>query len=296
MHPQRHGCQVVEFRSCSPPSRPTSARHLRFNFLVGLLDGGAFGLGMGFGSFAAIIPLFVHHLTNSALLIGLVPAIHNMGWQLPQLLTAGWISRLSRYKPLTLAMTVHERLPFLGLAILAFCAARVNQVHHPGPDIPNASVAGLRRGHGGQPMDKSRLQGDPPGAARDILWGTIGRLQWSGGRERHRCQRHPDRRDRASSIQHMLRADIPVHGALIRVSGVHSRAGTATAAAIRRSASRLCARITQDPAARSQFPHVPRGARPESVCRDGLCLLCDLRGQGVWHERCSCGGRWWHSS
>ena len=95
-------------------------KNLRFNFLVGLLDGGAFGLGMGFGSFAAIIPLFVHHMTNSALLIGLVPAIHNMGWQLPQLLTAGWIRRLGRYKPLTLAMTIHERLPFLGLAVLAF--------------------------------------------------------------------------------------------------------------------------------------------------------------------------------
>lgn len=94
-------------------------RHLRFNFIVGLLDGGTFGLGMGFGSFAAIIPLFVHHLTDSALLIGLVPAIHNMGWQLPQLLTANWISGIRRYRPLTLAMTVHERLPFLGLALLA---------------------------------------------------------------------------------------------------------------------------------------------------------------------------------
>jgi MFS family permease len=95
-------------------------KNLRFNFLVGMLDGGAFGMGMGFGSFAAIIPLFVHHMTDSALLIGLVPAIHNMGWQLPQLLTAGWIGRLSRYKPLMLAMTIHERLPFLGLAVLAF--------------------------------------------------------------------------------------------------------------------------------------------------------------------------------
>jgi MFS family permease len=94
-------------------------RNLRFNFTVGLLDGGAFGLGMGFGSFAAIIPLFVHHLTDSALLIGLVPAIHNMGWQLPQLLTAGWISGVKRYRPLTLAMTIHERLPFLGLSLLA---------------------------------------------------------------------------------------------------------------------------------------------------------------------------------
>src|SRR5512135_2122987 len=95
-------------------------KHLRFNFTIGLLDGGFFGLGMGFASFSAIIPLFVHHLTDSAFLIGLVPAIHNMGWQLPQLLTAGWLARSRRYKPLMLWMTIHERLPFLGLCLIAF--------------------------------------------------------------------------------------------------------------------------------------------------------------------------------
>jgi MFS family permease len=105
---------------------PTAAgvrKHLRFNFAMGLFDGGFFGLGMGFSSFSAIVPLFVHHLTESALLIGLVPAIHNMGWQLPQLLTAGWLARSRRFKPLTLWMTIHERLPFLGLAVLALAAA-----------------------------------------------------------------------------------------------------------------------------------------------------------------------------
>ena len=77
-------------------------KHLRFNFIIGLFDGGFFGLGIGFASFTAIIPLFVHHLTDSVLLIGLVPAIHNMGWQLPQLFTAGWLARERTFKPLTL--------------------------------------------------------------------------------------------------------------------------------------------------------------------------------------------------
>ncbi len=103
-----------------PPIEAYIRKHLRFNFIVGLLDGGFFGLGMGFASFSAIIPLFVHHLTDSALLIGLVPAIHNMGWQLPQLLMAGWLARVKRSKPLVLWMTVHERVPFLGLAVVAF--------------------------------------------------------------------------------------------------------------------------------------------------------------------------------
>jgi MFS family permease len=98
-------------------------KHLRFNFTIGMLDGGFFGLGMGFASFSAIIPLFVHHFTDSALLIGLVPAIHNLGWQLPQLLMAGWLGRVQRFKPLTLIMTINERLPFLGLAIVALLSS-----------------------------------------------------------------------------------------------------------------------------------------------------------------------------
>jgi MFS family permease len=75
----------------------------------------------------AIVPLFVHHLTESALLIGLVPAVHNMGWQLPQLLTAGWLARAKRYRPLTLFMTVHERVPFLGLALLALLVPQTSK-------------------------------------------------------------------------------------------------------------------------------------------------------------------------
>ena len=51
-------------------------KHLRFNLAVNLMDGGFFGLGWGFGSIGTIIPLFVSHLTTSALLIGLIPSIH----------------------------------------------------------------------------------------------------------------------------------------------------------------------------------------------------------------------------
>lgn len=97
-----------------------NTRNLGFNFTVGMLDGGFFGLAIGFASFIAIIPLFVSHLTDSALLIGLVPAIHSVGWQFPQLLTAGWVARLRRYKPVVMWLTIHERLPFLGLAAVAW--------------------------------------------------------------------------------------------------------------------------------------------------------------------------------
>jgi MFS family permease len=94
-------------------------KHLRFNRTVNLMDGAFFGLGWGFGSIGTIIPLFVSHMTSSALLIGLIPAIHAVGWQLPQLFMANSVSRLRRYKPMVMLMTIHERLPYLGLALVA---------------------------------------------------------------------------------------------------------------------------------------------------------------------------------
>jgi MFS family permease len=94
-------------------------RHLRYNVTVGLTDGGTFGLALGFASFGTILPLFVASMTNSATLIGLVPAIHAAGWLLPQLFTASHVARLRKYKKTVLLNTIHERLPFLGFAIVA---------------------------------------------------------------------------------------------------------------------------------------------------------------------------------
>ncbi len=95
-------------------------RNLRPNTVYNILDGAFFGFALGFASFITIIPLFFSTLTDSAILIGMIPAIHNVGWQLPQLLIANRVSRQRRYKPMVLMLTIHERLPFLGLAILAW--------------------------------------------------------------------------------------------------------------------------------------------------------------------------------
>ena len=100
-------------------------KNLRFNVLVSFIDAGFFGLAMGFGSFSTIIPLFVSHLTTSATLIGLAPAIHAVCWQLPQLFMASRMARLRRFKPTVMQMTIHERLAFLGLAAVALLVPRI---------------------------------------------------------------------------------------------------------------------------------------------------------------------------
>mgnify|MGYP005836383087 CR=1 FL=1 len=96
--------------------------HLLHNFIVNVLDGGFFGAALGFASFITVIPLFVSSLTDSAILIGLIPAFHTVGWHLPQILTANQVSRLRRFKPLLLVLTLNERLPFFGLAIVALAS------------------------------------------------------------------------------------------------------------------------------------------------------------------------------
>lgn len=103
-----------------------SKDNLVYNCVVNVLDGGFFGFALGFASFSTVIPLFISTLTDSAILIGLIPAFHTVGWQLPQLFTAQRISRLPRYKPFVLLTTIHERIPFLGLALIAWLSTRIN--------------------------------------------------------------------------------------------------------------------------------------------------------------------------
>ena len=107
------------------PSEQSVRTHLRKNVIVGLLDGSFFGLALGFGSFWTVLPLFVSNLTDSATLIGLVPAIHAVGWQLPQLFTAKQLAGLRRFKPTVMQRTIHERLPFLGLTAVALLVPKI---------------------------------------------------------------------------------------------------------------------------------------------------------------------------
>jgi MFS family permease len=94
-------------------------RNVRHNFIVNVVDGGFFGLAMGFASKVAVVPLFVASLTDSTVIIGLIGSLQDIGWQLPQLLTSNYVAGLRRYKRATLIMSIHERVPFIGLAIAA---------------------------------------------------------------------------------------------------------------------------------------------------------------------------------
>ena len=102
----------------------TASEHenrFRHNAAVNIMDGALFGFGlMGLASYITIIPLFLSYLTESTALIGFVAALFHIGWQMPQLLTSSYVAGLRRYKPMVLATTLIERLPYFGLALLAW--------------------------------------------------------------------------------------------------------------------------------------------------------------------------------
>ncbi|HDH09465.1 MAG TPA: hypothetical protein ENF84_00840, partial [Chloroflexi bacterium] len=69
-------------------------KHYPRNFIVNVLDFSFYSLGLSFASVMTILPLYLSHLTTSTILIGLIPALANTGWTLPQLFTANYVGRL----------------------------------------------------------------------------------------------------------------------------------------------------------------------------------------------------------
>lgn len=99
---------------------------LQHNAVVNILDGSLFGFGIsGLASYVTIIPLFLSYLTESTALIGFVATLFHIGWQMPQLLTSSYVASLRRYKPMVLAMTLVERAPYFGLALLAIMIPQI---------------------------------------------------------------------------------------------------------------------------------------------------------------------------
>lgn len=100
---------------------PDLREKLRHNTAVNIADGSLFGFGiMGLASYVTIVPLFLSYLTESTALIGFVATLFYMGWQVPQLFVSNYVAGLRRYKPMTLVMTMIERVPYFGLALVAF--------------------------------------------------------------------------------------------------------------------------------------------------------------------------------
>ena len=94
-------------------------KHESWNFATNVADLTFFQFANSFIFGATVLSLYASHLTDSAVLIGLIPAIQQVAHYLPQLLLARHVETLPRKKPLILRISVMERLPYLFIALLA---------------------------------------------------------------------------------------------------------------------------------------------------------------------------------
>ncbi|MFH2040218.1 MAG: MFS transporter [Chloroflexota bacterium] len=99
---------------------PDVVKHFKRNFFVNLMDSGFWFFGDSFVAAYTIMPVFMSTLTDSPLLIGLIPALEGAGWFLPQVFLARHLEGSNRRLPLVLKLGALERFPLLLLAIVAF--------------------------------------------------------------------------------------------------------------------------------------------------------------------------------
>jgi MFS family permease len=94
-------------------------QHLKRNIFFNTLHQFTLLSSESFAAYTTILPVFAATLTNSPILIGLVPAIFDAGWLMPQMFFAPVLERMPRRKPVILIAGVIERLPYLLFALLA---------------------------------------------------------------------------------------------------------------------------------------------------------------------------------
>ncbi|HOZ38069.1 MAG TPA: MFS transporter [Anaerolineaceae bacterium] len=95
------------------------AQHFRHNAIINTLDISFFFMADSFWNINTIMPVFAATLTDNPFIIGLMPAIVNAGWFLPQMFLATRITHNSKILPLSVRLGVFERIPYLLFPFLA---------------------------------------------------------------------------------------------------------------------------------------------------------------------------------
>lgn len=98
--------------------RRLPAMHIeRRNALAFFGEATLFGVGMVFVGFTTVLPQFVSRLTGSTVLVGLVIALAEGAWRLPQLAVARWLLPARRKKPWLTRAGLIARPAYLVLGI-----------------------------------------------------------------------------------------------------------------------------------------------------------------------------------
>jgi len=95
-------------------------RNLAWNFAVNVTVSALYQLAMSFIYGSTVLSLYVSYLTDSAVLIGLVPALQNAMFLVPQLLLARHAESLAYVRPWLSRYNLLERVPYGLVALLIF--------------------------------------------------------------------------------------------------------------------------------------------------------------------------------
>jgi MFS family permease len=91
-------------------------REVRRSFVLGILNGTAFGFAEALIDPPVVLTWFISQLTSSNLLIGLVAPLGNAGWFLPQIFVSTRIQRMRRTMPAYVASAVIRTVAWLLVA------------------------------------------------------------------------------------------------------------------------------------------------------------------------------------
>jgi len=100
-------------------------RYYKRNYIASIVDLSMFSfVRIGLSPYI-ILPFYLQHLTNSSLLIGLIPAVYILFFAAPQLFVAKYIQRIKQRKNILIISSVGQRLCILGLILLTVCQNRL---------------------------------------------------------------------------------------------------------------------------------------------------------------------------
>jgi MFS family permease len=101
-------------------------QHSRRNYTLGVMNGAVFGFVDAIWAPSLVLALFVAQLGGSNLLIGLLPAIYNGGWFLPQFLVSHRLDRLPLKKKLYVGAAVIRVISLILIVLTTFVIGASN--------------------------------------------------------------------------------------------------------------------------------------------------------------------------
>ncbi len=103
------------------------AKNFRHNAIINTLDISFFFMSDSFWNINTIMPVFAATLTDNPFIIGLMPAIVNAGWFLPQMFLASRVTHTRKILPLSIRLGVAERIPYLFFPFLALAIPNIGK-------------------------------------------------------------------------------------------------------------------------------------------------------------------------